>query len=612
MTTQKIRNIALIAHVDHGKTTLVDSLLKQSGVFHEKEQVKERVMDSNDQERERGITILSKNTAIKYNDTKINIVDTPGHADFGGEVERIINMVEGGLLLVDAVEGPMPQTKFVLEKALSMGLVPIVVINKIDRPQARPQEVADEILDLFFDLEANEDQLEFPILYTDALKGIASHQLEDFQSDNQSIENGSLKPLFDTILEVIPSPKVDPNAPFQMLVSSTDYDSYLGKYAVGKIMQGTISKHDQVLILEKQETEDQEPKKDKQTAGQIFTYQNLEKIEVPKAEAGDIAAISGLNDINIGATITDPNYPEPLPSPTIEAPTISMTFSINNSPFAGQEGKYLTSRKLKERLFTEQESNISLKVEETDNPELFQVSGRGELHLSTVIEKLRREGYEFQVSKPQVIYKEIDGKKCEPIEEVVVTLPDEYSGTVIEEINQRKGELLEYKNLSSGNTRLKFKVPSRGLIGFRSEFLTLTRGTGLFYHNFLNYEPYKGDFSTRVNGALVAHQAGEATFYSIQAMEDRGEFFISPGVKVYEGMIVGQRNREGDLDINVCKQKQLTNVRAAGSDNTEKIAPPKLLSLEEALEFINQDELVEITPNNIRLRKKTLKKQFRK
>ncbi|UMZ73765.1 translational GTPase TypA [Natranaerofaba carboxydovora] len=602
MDINEIKNIALIAHVDHGKTTLVDGLLKQSGVFHERESVSERIMDSNDLERERGITILSKNTAIKYKDTKINIVDTPGHADFGGEVERILNMVEGVLLLVDAVEGPMPQTKFVLEKALSLGLIPIVVINKIDRPMARPQEVADEVLDLFFDLDAKEDQLDFPIVYSDALKGISYLNL----NDEKNIKNPTLEPLFESILREVPSPNVDPSGPFQMLVTSTEYDSFLGKYAVGKINRGSISKHDEIVILGEND------KKTKTKAGQIFTYENLDKSEVNTASAGDIVAISGIDQINIGETLANPDHPEKLPSPQIDEPTISMTFGVNNSPFAGKDGKYLTSRKLKERLFTEQKSNVSLKVEETDNPELFKVSGRGELHLSTVIEKMRREGYEFQVSKPEVIYKTIDGVKCEPVESVVINLPEQYTGSVIEALNQRKGELLEFKNISNENARLKFKVPARGLIGFRSQFLTLTRGEGVFYHNFYQYEPYKGDFSTRVNGVLIAHQDGEATFYSINAMEDRGEFFISPGTKVYEGMIVGKRPQEGDLDINVCKEKHLTNVRAAGSDNTVKIAPPKLMTLEESLEFINDDELVEITPKHIRLRKKTLKKQFRK
>ncbi len=604
MTIDKIRNIALIAHVDHGKTTLVDSLLKQSGVFHAKEDVAERVMDSNEQERERGITILSKNTAIKYHDTKINIVDTPGHADFGGEVERILNMVEGVLLLVDAVEGPMPQTRFVLEKALALGLVPVVVINKIDRPQSRPQEVVDEVVDLFFELDANDQQLEFPVLYTDALKGVAWSDPGELWDEHVS---NSLDPLFSTILDTIPAPQVNPEGPFQMLVSSTDYDSFLGKYAVGKIVKGNIGKHDQVTIIGGNATN-----KHKQKSGQVFTYQNLQKREVERAYAGDIAAISGLDNVEIGDTVCDPAQPEQLTSPQIDEPTISMTFSINNSPFAGQEGEYLTSRKLRERLFTEQKANISLKVEETDNPELFKVSGRGELHLSTVIEKIRREGHEFQVSKPEVIYKEIDGKKYEPVEEAVLTVPDEYTGSVIEELNHRKGDLLEYKSFQNGNTRLKYKIPAKGLIGFRSQFLTISRGTGIFHHNFYQYEPCKDYVTGRKQGALVAHQDGEATFYSLQAMEDRGEFFIEPGTRVYEGMIVGIRNREGDLDINVCKEKHLTNVRAAGSDNTEKISPPRILSLEESLEFINQDELVEITPKNIRLRKKTLKQQFRK
>lgn len=600
MNTSKIKNIALIAHVDHGKTTLVDGLLKQSGVFHARESVNERVMDSDDQERERGITILSKNTAINYRGTKINIVDTPGHADFGGEVERILNMVEGVLLLVDAVEGPMPQTKFVLEKALSLGLTPIVVINKIDRPQARPLDVVDEVLDLFIDLEAKEEQLDFPVVYTDSLKGTARLELEDDAGAN------SLEPLFETILNEVPSPDVDREGPFQMLVSSTDYDSYLGKYAVGKITRGSISKHDEILILGSSGSETLTK------AGQIFTYENLQKSEVKTSNAGDIVAVSGIDQVNIGETLADPNHPEKLPSPRIDEPTISMTFCVNNSPFAGKDGEYLTSRKLKERLFTEEKSNVSLKVEQTDDPELFKVSGRGELHLATVIEKMRREGYEFQVSKPEVIYKKINDQIHEPVETVLMTLPDQYTGPVIEALNLRKGTLLEYKNLRSDNTRLKFKVPARGLIGFRSQFLTLTRGEGIFYHNFHQYEPYKGDFSTRLDGSLVAHQAGEATFYSLSAMEDRGEFFIAPGTKVYEGMIVGRRNKEGDLDINVCKEKHLTNVRAAGSDNTVKIAPPKQLTLEESLEFIKDDELVEITPKHIRLRKKTLKQQFRK
>ncbi|OWZ84399.1 translational GTPase TypA [Natranaerobius trueperi] len=600
METTNIKNIALIAHVDHGKTTLVDALLKQSGVFHEKEAVNERIMDSNDLERERGITILSKNTSINYKGTKVNIVDTPGHADFGGEVERILNMVEGVLLLVDAAEGPMPQTKFVLEKALSLGLSPIVVINKIDRPQGRPQEVSDEVLDLFFDLEANEQQLEFPIVFTNALKGAAytSLPITDENSD-------SLEPLFETILNEVPSPNVDPNGSFQMLVSSTDYDNFLGKYAVGKINRGSISKNDQLVVIGEETSK-------KVRAGQIFTYENLQKSPIETAIAGDIIAISGIEEINIGETLADPQNPDKLPTPHIDEPTISMTFGVNKSPFAGQEGKFITSRKIKERLFIEQKSDVSLKVHETDNPENFDVFGRGELHLSTIIEKMRREGYELQVSKPEVIFKTIDGKKNEPIESVVMTLPDQYSGSIIEALNLRKGELLEFKNLSNDDVKLRFNVPSRGLIGFRSQFLTLTRGEGVLHHNFLRYEPYKGDFSIRNNGALVAFKPGEATFYSLHALEDRGEFFIGPGTQVYEGMIIGKRSQDGDLDVNVCKEKHLTNVRAAGSDNTVKIAPPKLMTLEESLEFINDDELVEVTPNNIRLRKKTLNKQFRK
>ncbi len=596
MDYNRIKNIALIAHVDHGKTTLVDGLLKQSGVFHARENINERIMDSDDQERERGITILSKNTAVTYKDTKINIVDTPGHADFGGEVERILNMVEGVLLLVDAAEGPMPQTKFVLDKALSLGLTPIVVINKIDLPQARPLEVVDEVLDLFIDLDADEDQVDFPVIYADAIKGAACLELED--------QGESLKPLFETILEKVPSPDVDPQGSFQMLVSSTDYDNFLGKYAIGKITRGSISRHDKVMIIDDDKSYNDKPVV---KAGQIFTYQNLQKREVETATAGDIVAISGIHNINIGETIADPNHPEKLPAPQINEPTISMTFGVNNSPFAGLEGKYLTSRKLKERLFTEVKSNVSLKVEETQDPELFKVSGRGELHLATVIEKMRREGYEFQVSKPEVITKTINDITHEPVESVVMTLPEDYTGPVIEALNQRKGELLEFRHLSDENTRLKFKVPSRGLIGFRSQFLTLTRGEGIYYHNFYQYEPYKGDFSSRSKGALVAHQQGEATFYSLNAMEDRGEFFITQGTKVYKGMIIGKRNQESDLEINICKEKHLTNVRAAGSDNTVKIAPPRLLTLEESLEFIKDDELVEITPESIRLRKKILK-----
>lgn len=592
LKAKEVKNIALIAHVDHGKTTLVDGLLRQSGVFHAKENVNERIMDSGDQERERGITILSKNTSVYYQGNKINIVDTPGHADFGGEVERILNMVEGVLLLVDAVEGPMPQTKFVLDKALALNLVPIVVINKIDRPHARPLEVVDEVLDLFIDLDAGEDQLDFCVLYANALQGKAYKDLENKEGHN------SLRPLFEIIMNEVPSPKVDPRGPFQMLVSSTDYDSYLGKYAVGKITRGQISKHEELFVLSDKGSENKKIK-----AGQIFAYENLEKVEKKRAYAGDIIAIAGIEEVNIGDTLADPENPEKLPAPQIEEPTISMTFSVNNSPFAGREGKFLTSRKLKERLFTEEKSNVSLKVQETDDPESFIVSGRGELHLSTVIEKMRREGYEFQVSKPRVIYKTIDGKLCEPVESVVMTLSGDYTGAVIEELNYRKGELLEYKNMSDGSARLKFKVPARGLIGFRSLFLTLSRGEGVFYHNFYQYEAYKGDFSTRQGGALVAFKEGEATFYSINAMEDRGEFFISPGEKVYRGMIVGRRNQEKDLEINICKEKKLTNVRAAGSDNTVKVAPPRTMTLEEALEFINDDELVEVTPKDFRLRK---------
>lgn len=599
-TREDIRNIAIIAHVDHGKTTLVDQLLKQGGIFRENQQVQDRVMDSNDIERERGITILSKNTAVHYKGIKINIVDTPGHADFGGEVERVLKMVDGVLLLVDSFEGPMPQTRFVLERALDLNHPVIVVINKIDRPDARPEEVVDEVLELFIDLEADEEQLECPFIYASAKMGTASLSPHE--------EGRDMTPLFETIINYIPAPKGDKDAPVQMLVSTVDYNDYVGRIAIGKVERGKIYSGQEVLICNIHNKGVQ--RKVKLT--NLYVFDGLKRVPTTQVEMGDIVAVSGVEGITIGDTICDINYPEALPFVKISEPTISMTFSVNTSPFAGQEGRFVTSRNLRERLFKEVYTDVSLRVEETDSPDAFKVSGRGELHLSILIENMRREGYEFQVSKPTVIYKEIDGKLCEPMEKLVIDVPEEYVGTVIEKLGRRKGELMSIGGSRGGRNRLEFSIPSRGLFGYRSEFLTDTRGEGILNSIFIGYEPYKGDIVSRQQGSLVAFEAGEAVTYGLYNAQERGTLFIEPGTKVYEGMVVGQNNRQGDIEINVCKKKHVTNMRAAGSDEALRLSPIKKMTLEEAIEFIADDELVEVTPESIRIRKAILNTTERK
>lgn len=590
---QDIRNIAIIAHVDHGKTSLVDQLLRQSGVFRENQQVEDRVMDSNDIERERGITILSKNTAVSYKGVKINIVDTPGHADFGGEVERVLKMVDGVLLLVDAFEGPMPQTRFVLSKALELKHPVIVVVNKVDRPDARPEEVVDEVLELLIDLDADEEQLDCPFVFASAKEGRASLDVNQPGHD--------MTPLFETILEYIPGPKGDSQAPLQMLVSTVDYNDYVGRIAIGKIERGQINVGQEALLCNYSGGQNSKVK-----ITNLYLFNGLERVQAQHAEAGDIVAVSGVEGINIGDTICDVDHPEPLPFVKISQPTISMTFSVNTSPFAGQDGKYVTSRNLRDRLFKEVYSDVSLKVEETDSPDAFVVSGRGELHLSILIENMRREGYEFQVSKPTVIYKTIDGKLCEPMEKLFIDVPDAYMGTVIEKLGRRKGEILSIKENGGGWVKLEFSIPSRGLFGYRSEFLTDTRGEGILNSIFDGYEPFKGDIPSRQHGSLVAFEQGEAVTYGLYHAQERGTLFIEPGTMVYEGMVIGKNHRQGDIEVNVCKKKHATNIRAAGSDEALRLTPPKKLSLEEALEFIDDDELVEVTPKNIRIRKKIL------
>jgi len=587
-----VRNIAIIAHVDHGKTTLVDAMLKQSGIFRENEQVRERVMDSNDLERERGITILAKNTAVNYKGTRINIVDTPGHADFGGEVERVLKMVDGVLLLVDAFEGPMPQTRFVLRKALQLNLKPIVVVNKIDKPGARPYEVADEVLELFIELGADDEQLEFPVIYASSRNGYALYDIRE--------ENDNLEPLFKTIIEKVPAPRGEFDKPLQMLVSNIDYDDYLGRTAIGKIERGSVKTGQQVAICKK----DSDVRNVK--ISKIFKFEGLKRIETDSASLGDIIVVAGVGDINIGDTICDVNCPEPLPFVNIDEPTISMTFSVNNSPFAGKEGIYVTSRHLRERLFKEVETNVSMRVEETDSPDAFTVSGRGELHLSILIETMRRQGYEFQVSKPKVIYKKIDGVLCEPIELLTIDVPEEYMGIVMEKLGSKKAELINMHSASEGYMRLEFTIPARSLIGYRSEFLTDTKGNGIMNHVFYGYEEYRGDIPGRQRGSLVAWEDGEAVTYGLYNAQERGTLFIKPGTKVYEGMIVGENSRNGDITVNVCKKKHVTNMRASGSEEALRLTPAREMSLEEALEFIADDELVEVTPKSIRLRKKIL------
>ena len=591
MNNKKIRNVAIIAHVDHGKTTLVDALLRQSGTFRTNEQVAERVMDSNDLEKERGITILAKNTSVMYNDIKINIVDTPGHADFGGEVERVLKMVDGVLLLVDAFEGAMPQTREVLKKSLALNLKPIVVINKIDRPGANPAKVVDEVLELFIELNANDEQLEFPVIYASAKNGIAKMNLNE--------ETDNVKCIFETIINTIQPPQCEIEGTAQMLVSNIDYDDYLGRLAIGRIERGTIKTGMNVAVC----------KNDKTIQGKIaklFTYKGLKKVEVEEAEAGDIVEISGIADINIGDTICDVNNPEKIPFVDIDEPTVSMTFSVNNGPMAGREGEFVTSRHIRDRLFKELERNVSLRVRETDTPDSFEVCGRGELHLSVLIETMRREGFELLVSRPKVIMKEINGVKCEPIERLVVNVPDESIGTVIEKLGRRKAEMVNMEPAELGHTKIEFKIPARGLIGYRTEFLTDTKGTGTMNSRFDSYEPYKGEVQSRTRGVLVAFEAGTSVTYGLYNAQERGDLFIGEGVEVYEGMIVGLNARNEDISINVCKEKHLTNTRASGSDDALRLVPPIQMSLEKAIEFIEDDELVEITPKNIRLRKKIL------
>ena len=591
MINEKIRNVAIIAHVDHGKTTLVDALLKQSGTFRNNEQVSERVMDSNDLERERGITILAKNTSVMYNDIKINIVDTPGHADFGGEVERVLKMVDGVLLLVDAFEGTMPQTREVLKKSLSLNLKPIVVINKIDRPGANPAKVLDEVLELFIELNANDDQLDFPVIYASAKNGIAKMSIEE-ESDN-------VRCIFDTIINTIKAPQCNTNGTAQMLVSNIDYDDYLGRLAIGRIERGTIKTGMTVAVC----------KKDKTIQGKIaklFTYMGLKKVETEEAQAGDIVEISGISDINIGDTICDVNNPEKIPFVDIDEPTVSMTFSVNNGPMAGREGEFVTSRHIRDRLFKELERNVSLRVSETDTPDSFEVCGRGELHLSVLIETMRREGFELLVSRPKVIIKEIEDVKCEPIEKLVVNVPDDSIGTVIEKLGKRKAEMVNMEPAELGHTKIEFKIPARGLIGYRTEFLTDTKGEGTMNSIFDCYEPFKGDVQSRTRGVLVAFEPGVSVTYGLYNAQERGDLFIGAGVEVYEGMIVGLNARNEDISINVCKEKHLTNTRASGSDDALRLVPPIQMSLEKAIEFIEDDELVEVTPKNIRLRKKIL------
>ena len=591
MNNEKIRNVAIIAHVDHGKTTLVDALLRQSGTFRTNEQVAERVMDSNAIEKERGITILAKNTSVMYNDVKINIVDTPGHADFGGEVERVLKMVDGVLLLVDAFEGAMPQTREVLKKSLALNLKPIVVINKIDRPGANPAKVVDEVLELFIELNATDEQLDFPVIYASAKNGIAKMSLDE-ESDN-------VKCIFETIVNTIEPPKCNPNGTAQMLVSNIEYDDYLGRLAVGRIERGIIKSGMSVTVC----------KNDKNIQGKIaklFTYMGLKKVEVDEAEAGDIVEISGIADINIGDTICDPANVKKIPFVDIDEPTVSMTFSVNNGPLAGKEGEFVTSRHIRDRLFKELERNVSLRVKETDSADSFEVCGRGELHLSVLIETMRREGFELLVSRPKVIIKEIDGVKSEPIERLVVNVPDDCVGNVIEKLGRRKAEMANMEPAEDGHTKIEFKIPARGLIGYRTEFLTDTKGEGTMNHIFDSYEPFKGEIQARVRGTIVAFENGKSVTYGLYNAQDKGELFIGPGVDVYEGMIVGLNSRGEDLSINVCKEKHLTNTRASGSDDALRLVPPIQMSLEKAIEFIQDDELVEVTPKSIRLRKKIL------
>ena len=593
----EVRNVAIIAHVDHGKTTLVDEMLKQSGIFRSNEQVQDRVMDSNDLERERGITILSKNTSIHYKDTKINIVDTPGHADFGGEVERILMMVDGVLLLVDAFEGCMPQTRFVLKKALGLEKKVVVVVNEIDRPGARPEEVIDEVLDLFIELGANEDQLEFPVVYASAREG--------YSSLDSSVREGDMRPLLDSILENIECPEGDLNGPAQVLFSSLDYDDYIGRIGIGRVERGSIRRGSN-MVLCKTDGTTQNVK-----IARLYQFEGLKRVEVDSASMGDLICVSGIEGLNIGETICAPDCVEPLPFIKIDEPTISMNFIVNDSPFAGREGKFVTSRNLRDRLYKEVETNVSMRVEDTETTDTFKVSGRGELHLSILIETMRREGYEFQVSRPKVIMKEIDGVMMEPVELLIVEVPENYVGAVIEKLGSRKGELENMGTRDGGMSHLEFRIPSRGLIGYRSEFMTDTNGNGIMNQLFDGYVPYTGDIKMRERGSIVVHETGESTGYGLFNTQERGRLFIGPGVEVYEGMIVGECAKDEDIVCNVCKKKQMTNTRASGSDDALRLVPHSVLSLEQSMEFISDDELLEITPKSLRLRKRILSKELR-
>ena len=596
-----VRNIAIIAHVDHGKTTLVDELLKQSGVFRENQDVADRVMDSNDIERERGITILSKNTAVYYKGTKINIIDTPGHADFGGEVERVLKMVNGVILVVDAFEGAMPQTKFVLRKALELDLPVIVCINKIDRPEARPDEVIDEVLELFMDLDASDEQLDCPFVYASAKAGIAVLDLTDEEKD--------MEPLFETIIDYIPAPEGDPDAATQVLISTIDYNEYVGRIGVGKVDNGKIAVNQEMMVVNHHDPDKQKKVK----ISKLYEFDGLNKVEVKEAGIGSIVAISGISDISIGDTLCSPENPEAIPFQKISEPTISMNFIVNDSPFAGQEGKFVTSRHLRDRLFRELNTDVSLRVEETENADSFKVSGRGELHLSVLIENMRREGYEFAVSKAEVLYHtDENGKKTEPMELAYVDVPDEFTGTVIEKLSQRKGELRSMSTSNGGYTRLEFSIPSRGLIGYRGDFMTDTKGNGILNTSFDGYAPYKGDISYRKQGSLIAFETGESVTYGLYGAQERGTLFIGAGEKVYSGMVIGQNGKTDDIEVNVCKTKHLTNTRSSSADEALRLTPPRILSLEQALDFIETDELLEVTPKSLRIRKKILDARMRK
>ena len=599
---ENVRNIAIIAHVDHGKTTIVDSMLKQAGVYRENEAVVEQVMDSNDLERERGITILAKNTAIDYKGIRINVVDTPGHADFGGEVERVLKMVDSVLLVVDAFDGPMPQTRFVLHKALGLGLKPIVCINKIDRPDARPLEVVDMVLDLFIELGADDEQLEFPVVYTSGKTCVATLDLKEYEEGKEL----DFTPLLDTVVKYTPCPVGDPEGPMQLLVSNIDSDPYIGRIGVGRVERGTIKQGENVALV----TYGEEGKRNARVV-KLLRFHNLGREEVASASIGEIVCVAGIADINIGDTLCDANEPEPLPFVKIDEPTIAMTFSVNDSPFAGQEGKFVTSRHLRDRLFKEIETNVSMRVEETDTTEAFIVKGRGELHLSVLIETMRREGYEFQVSKPKVIMQEIDGVLCEPVEELVIDVPEDFVGPVMEKIGKRKGELLNMLPPTKGYTRLEFKIPSRGLLGYRTEFLTDTKGNGIMNSVISGFEPFAGDIETRGQGVLVAFETGTAVTYGLYNAQDRGALFIGAGTPVYEGMIVGINPKPDDITVNVCKKKHVTNMRSAGADDAMRLTPPLTFSLEQCLEFVEDDELCEVTPQSIRLRKKILNNDLR-